>query len=322
MTRSTRATKAGKTTGAWDTSKFRFTDLRKLEREGFVAGADVRVPGNEAVPRPRSDERVCFAAYMQRGLSLPMHAFLRGLLHAYGLQLHDLTPNSLLQIACFVTLCECFLGVFPHWGLWKHLFDVKRSCKSYQTGGVQVSVKSNVTYFNLEQRESVQGWRSKWFYIKDQPVVGQQFGLTPFDPSAQVKRTRAWRHELTDAERAVVAPLYLRVEELKKTAGREVSGLHLMALFSKRCVQPLQQRSSPMWRFSGVDDPTRVLREDSSSVKFESRVHRLTRFSKEDWNRELLACPVRPFSLDSPPAEVSGNSESCLISVDMFPRCS
>ena len=197
------------------------------------------------------------------------------------------------------------MGVFPHWGLWKHLFDVKRSCKSYQTGGVQVSVKSNVTYFNLEQRESVQGWRSKWFYIRDQPILGQQFGLTPFDPAARVKRTRAWRHELTDAERAEVAPLYLRVEELKKTAGREVSGLHLMALFIKRCVQPLQHRGSPMWRFSGVDDPTRVRREDVSSAEFESRVHRLTRLSQNDWDRELLKCPVRPFSLEFLPAEVS-----------------
>ena len=79
-----------------------------------MAVGDGRVPGNEAVPRPWADERVCFATYMQRGLSLPVHAFLRGLLHAYGLQLHDLTPNSFLQIACFVTLCECFLGVFPH----------------------------------------------------------------------------------------------------------------------------------------------------------------------------------------------------------------
>ena len=154
MTKSTRAAKAGKAAAAarwaWDTSKFRGSDLRRLEKDGVLAAGDVRVPGNEAMPQPRPDERVCFASFMQRGLSLPVHGFLRGLLHVYGLQLHDLTPNSILQITCFITLCECFLGVFPHWGLWKYLFDMKRTCKFYETGGVQVSVKNEVVYFNLE----------------------------------------------------------------------------------------------------------------------------------------------------------------------------
>ena len=100
-------------------------------------------------------------------------------------------------------------------------------------------MKNDVVYFNLEQKDSVQGWRKKWFYIKDQTAIGQQFGLTPFDPLARVKRTRAWRHELSDAEHAEVEPMYRRVVELKRTAGQEVSGLHLIALFVKRCVQPL-----------------------------------------------------------------------------------
>ena len=103
--------------GAWDASTFRSSNLRRLEKDGVLAAGDARIPGNEATPQPRPEERVCFASFMQRGLSLPVHSFLRGLLHVYGLQLHDLTPNSILQIACFVTLCECFLGVFPHWGL-------------------------------------------------------------------------------------------------------------------------------------------------------------------------------------------------------------
>jgi hypothetical protein len=41
----------------------------------------------------------------------------RGLLHFYGIQMHHLTPNGVLHIACFITLCEGFLGTRPHWGL-------------------------------------------------------------------------------------------------------------------------------------------------------------------------------------------------------------
>jgi hypothetical protein len=55
-----------------------------------------------------------FLAFLLRGLSLPAHEFLRGLLYVYGVQLHQLTPNFLLHIACFKTLCESFLGIEPH----------------------------------------------------------------------------------------------------------------------------------------------------------------------------------------------------------------
>jgi hypothetical protein len=48
------------------------------------------------------------------GLSLPPHPFLCGLLFAYGIRLHDLNPNTILHITCFITLCECFLGIEPH----------------------------------------------------------------------------------------------------------------------------------------------------------------------------------------------------------------
>jgi hypothetical protein len=63
-----------------------------------------------------------FLAFILRDSSLPTHEFLRGFLFMYGVQLHQLTPNSLLHIACFVTLCEAFLGIDPHWILWKYLF--------------------------------------------------------------------------------------------------------------------------------------------------------------------------------------------------------
>jgi hypothetical protein len=42
-------------------------------------------------------------------------------------QLHQLTPNSILHIACFITPCEAFLGINPHWGLWKYLFCLRHN---------------------------------------------------------------------------------------------------------------------------------------------------------------------------------------------------
>jgi hypothetical protein len=60
---------------------------------------------------PSSGFRVMFLAFLLRGLPFPAHEFLRGLLFVYGVQLHQLKPNSILYIACFITLCESFLGV-------------------------------------------------------------------------------------------------------------------------------------------------------------------------------------------------------------------
>ena len=73
----------------------------------------------ESTPNPSKGERVCLVPYLIRGLGFPIHPFLCGLLEFYVLQLHNLTPSSILHIAGFVALCELFLGVEPHFALWK-----------------------------------------------------------------------------------------------------------------------------------------------------------------------------------------------------------
>jgi hypothetical protein len=97
-------------------SEFGQTDLTKARKEGLITKGDqVVFPSTERIPKPPSGYRVMFFAFLLRGLSFPAHEFFRGRLFAYGVQLHQLTPNSILHIACFVTLCESFLGIEPHW---------------------------------------------------------------------------------------------------------------------------------------------------------------------------------------------------------------
>jgi hypothetical protein len=112
-----------------------------------------------------------FLAFLLRGFSLSAHEFLRGHLFIYGVQLHQLTPNSLLHIACFITLCEAFLGINSHWVLWKHLFRLRPNETKEETHDLAsaiVSMRSESQYLAFEMPESVQGRRQKWFYIKDQ----------------------------------------------------------------------------------------------------------------------------------------------------------
>ena len=64
-----------------------------------------------------------------------------GLLEFYGLQLHNLTHAFILHMAGFVALCELFLGIEPHFALWKKLFClVPRSQEGsiYQVGGAEL----------------------------------------------------------------------------------------------------------------------------------------------------------------------------------------
>jgi hypothetical protein len=67
-------------------------------------------------------ESVIYVPFLIRGLALPISPFFRGLFDFYRLNLTHLNPNSILQVSVFVHLCEAFLGVLPHFGLWKYLY--------------------------------------------------------------------------------------------------------------------------------------------------------------------------------------------------------
>jgi hypothetical protein len=136
-----------------------------VKKEGFLAeSAEIIFPSTEVIPAPPPGFRVMFLALLLSGFSLPAHKFLRGLLFVYGVQLHQLTPNSLLHILCFITLCEEFLGIDPHWVLWKYLFRLHPSGSKGEIpelGSAIVSMRSESQYLAFKMAESVQGWRQK-----------------------------------------------------------------------------------------------------------------------------------------------------------------
>jgi hypothetical protein len=136
--------------GNWVQTKIGDKELSHAEKIGLLKNdpAESLAAGPEIVPRPPPGFRVIFLAFMLRGLSLPPHPFLRGLLFVYGIQLHDLNPNTILHIACFTMLCECFLGIEPHWALWRRIFAIRQPLR-YQTGGFSCQVHPDVPYFNL-----------------------------------------------------------------------------------------------------------------------------------------------------------------------------
>jgi hypothetical protein len=106
--------------GNWVQTKVQEKELQSAEKIGILKNdlAETLTVGPESIPRPPAGFRVLYLAFLLWGLSLPPHPFLPGLLFAYGIQLHDLNPKTILHIVCFIMLCECFLGIEPHWALW------------------------------------------------------------------------------------------------------------------------------------------------------------------------------------------------------------
>jgi hypothetical protein len=133
----------------WSHSKFVDKDLRKAAKDGILKDdvAENCLAGPEATPNPPAGFQVMFLAFVLYGLSFLPHDLLCGLLFAYGIQLHDLNPNTILHIACFITLCKYFLGIEPHWALWRRIFVIKRPLQ-HQMGGFNCSVWLEVDYFS------------------------------------------------------------------------------------------------------------------------------------------------------------------------------
>jgi hypothetical protein len=90
-----------------------------------------RICRGVTVPTEDTDESVIYVPFLIHGLALPISPFFRGILDFYNLNLTHLNPNSILQISIFVHLCEAYLEVLPHFGLWKYLYH----CRPGMAGG-------------------------------------------------------------------------------------------------------------------------------------------------------------------------------------------
>ena len=117
-------------TGDWAKSLINDRDINELKNQGLLDGMEHQLPGDDDIPNPPEGWRVMFLSFLFRGLSLPAQEFLRGLLFVYGVQLWQLTPKAILHVAVFITFCECYLGIAPHFGLWKALYQVRSNSKS------------------------------------------------------------------------------------------------------------------------------------------------------------------------------------------------
>jgi hypothetical protein len=149
--------------GKWEVSTVTKKDVKELQSTGYLS-ADIahRIPDkDQVIPTPEPGERVVFIPHFLRGLGFPLHPFVRGLMFYYGLDFHDLAPNSFLHISAFIVVCEALLRIPPHFSLWLKVFNLKPKVVDGQhedCGGAMVSKLPNAVWPKGAFVEMVKVW--------------------------------------------------------------------------------------------------------------------------------------------------------------------
>ena len=159
----------------WESCSVSRAHLNELQMQGYLPPADLvsvragltSLNGEalaEIFPNPSKEERVCFISFLLRGVGFPIHPFLRGLLEYYGLQLHNLTPGSILHITGFIALGELFLGCEAHFELWRKFFClVPRSQKGsiFKVNDAEVWRIAGTGYLSGAPKKASKEWPSE-----------------------------------------------------------------------------------------------------------------------------------------------------------------
>ena len=126
-------------------------------------------PAGEISPAPGEGERVVLRLHFIRGFGLPASGFLCSFLEFYHLQPHHITPNTVMLLSAFVTMCEGYLSILPTIELWGAFFYGKLGTSAKETAAecgafVAVHRPSKKNAFPvIKLSQSVKLWQQSYF---------------------------------------------------------------------------------------------------------------------------------------------------------------
>jgi hypothetical protein len=156
----------------WKKSKAKTKDRLVLLNSGFLREKEVdmwRAAAGDPYPMEKNpDEIPMFTRFVERGLALPVSNFFKGLLEYYGIEYLNLNPNNIFHTSVFVHFCEAFLGIKPHWVLFRKFFRVKPQPSANNprvVGGAGIQMREDAAeqYLAYKLIDSNQDCKSKWF---------------------------------------------------------------------------------------------------------------------------------------------------------------
>ena len=278
--------------------------LRDTRRLPSADKVEVRLaPEKEIRPAPRDGERVVFRSHFLRGFGLPVSAFFRSWLEFYQLQPHHLTPNAVVLLSAFVTLCEGYLGVLPTLELWGEFFQSKLGTRSKgvpaHTGAFIASRRSAADnpFPVITLIQSVKKWQKSYFYVRNIAPRGDYINLPAYVAGPPAGRLPQWSFRavtLSQGGNAAIARLRVMVQS------EGLTGPDLLAAFVTRRVLPLQSRPHLICQMSGQLDPSRMCTKEMPQHDAASMVNYLANCQlSEDWQ-----FGKEPYSRANPPPTV------------------
>jgi hypothetical protein len=198
----------------WETSTVTREQILSLADRGLLrpkSQVGSRPAAGEEFPTEGTGETVVFLAHIEREFGVSTGDFLRGLLHFYHIELVHLVPNSITIISTFIHLYEAYLGIAPHFHLWRHFFELKKIGKRVVVGSVGFMLRQNMKleYIDLTLPDNTTGWKQGWFYLdKPPPAPRARTGraLVPYPE---------WTNQLASRDTEELQPLLDDLEHLK-----------------------------------------------------------------------------------------------------------
>jgi hypothetical protein len=173
----------------WKKSKAKTEDLLALLNSGFLREKEVdmwRAAAGDPYPMEKNPDEIPMSTRSaERGLSLPASDFFKGLLGYYDIEYLNLNPNGMFHTIVFVHFCEAFLGIKPHWILFRKFFRVKTQPSASNprvVGGAGIQMREDVAeqYLSYKLIDSNQDWKAKWFYVTNHhPELPKPSGKQP-----------------------------------------------------------------------------------------------------------------------------------------------
>jgi hypothetical protein len=247
-----------------------------------------RAATGEQFPSEDVKEQVVFASFFERGFNLPAGDFFRGLLYYYQLELVHLIPNSITIVSTFIHFCEAYMGISPHFLLWRYFFYVNITRKrSGLVGVVMFNLRSGLKaeWIDTNLPDNTAGWRSEWFYIADQvPGLPHWYGHKPV-------KINEWDLGLSSWDLKELKSVLELVSELKKQG---VTGAVVARSFCRWMIQPIKDRVHPVYEYCGQSDPTREVNRKVSKEEMAARVSQMYSKVKKCPKAHSLKRPADP----------------------------
>ena len=273
--------------------------LDALAAEGLIPPKENggwRSAFGETVPKPNSDERVMLTSHILRGLGFPPSHFFLDVCDCYGLQPHNLTPNSVLYIAGYQALFEGWLGLAPRLDFFKYVFQPRRQTHGKKgrkelavCGTVSINLRRNRDWYpKVPKIDSVKDWTGTFFYCRDVPLPNRSFGIPPFQNIAGEERA-SWDEKPASPVPGELLLLQRRIEALT-CREPELTGTDTVICWLKRRIQPCAFHGSRrLCEYTDAKDALRFTEADLPDKEYRWRVNQLiterTNYSE--------SCPIR-----------------------------